>query len=164
MISLSFSPDMEMAILEGRKVCTTRRAVYAQAGDQFHVRGRKYQIVDVVEGSLSDISGYYYLLEGFSEPQEFCDFWARCYGVQWDGGQIGYVHFFAIADEGESSVRSMMEKICPVISTPGGFVTCQGTLCYAGRRVRTEDETIVVCAFIDREYKDDWDVISAVCD
>jgi len=128
MISLSFSPEMEVAILEGRKICTTRRVIHGQAGDRFLIRGRSYQIVDVVEGTLSDISEYYYLLEGFSEPQEFCDLGSRCYGVRWDGLQSGYVHFFAIADEGESSVRLMMEKICPVISTPGGFVTCQGIL------------------------------------
>ncbi len=55
-----------------------------------------------------------------------------------------------------------MEKICPVISTPGGFVNCQGTLYNAARKVHTEDGTVVVCAFIDREFRDDWDIISEV--
>ena len=101
MISLSFSPEMESAILQGRKVCTTRREIHGQTGDRFLIRDLEYRIVDVVESTLSDISEYYYLLKGFSEPQELCDFWARCYGVHWDGGQTGYVHFFAIADEGD---------------------------------------------------------------
>lgn len=162
MISLCFSPEIEMAILEGRKICTTRREIHGRTGDRFLIRDREYHIVDVVEGTLSDISEYYYLLEGFSEPQEFCNFWARCYGVRWDGGLTGYVHFFAISDERESSARSMMEKICPVISTPGGFVTCQGTLCNAARKIHTEDGTVVVCAFINPEFRDDWDVISEV--
>ena len=162
MISLSFSPEMEAAILAGRKICTTRREIHGQTGDRFQVRGRGYQIVDVVEGGLSDISEYYYLLEGFSEPQEFSDFWARCYGVRWDGRQSGYVHFFATAVEGESSARPLMEKLCPVMSSARWFVNCQGTLCHAARKVRTEDGTIVVCSIIDPEFHRDWDGIG-VC-
>ena len=74
MISLSFTPERKVAILEGRKVCTTRREIHGQAYDRFHIRGQTYQIVDVVEGTLSDISGYYYRFEGFLEPQEFAIF------------------------------------------------------------------------------------------
>ena len=58
MISLSFSPEIEAAIREGRKVCTTRREIHDQAGDRFLVRGREYQIVDVEGGMFLDLSEY----------------------------------------------------------------------------------------------------------
>jgi hypothetical protein len=163
MISLSFSPEMEKAVLEGRKICTTRREIHGQPGDLFQIRDRNFVIIDVVEGALSDISKYYYLLEGFSEPLEFCDFWTRRYGVRWNGCQNGYVHFFASVGDRESAARSMMDKICPVMSTAGGFVSCQGTLCNAARRVHMEDGTLLVCGLIDREFCRDWDMGYEVC-
>jgi hypothetical protein len=56
----------------------------------------------------------------------------------------------------------LMEKICPIISSGAVIVRCKGTQCNACRPVRVEEGTIWVCALIDRDFSDTWEVADGV--
>lgn len=51
----------------------------------------------------------------------------------------------------------MREKICPFLSTGVVLLPCQGRDCAAFRKVYLADQTVCVCALIDREFADCWE-------
>ena len=52
----------------------------------------------------------------------------------------------------------MEDRICPFISSGTVLVPCLGRRCTACRSVLTGEEWIVVCALIDRDFSDCWEV------
>lgn len=94
-IDLQFTPEMESAILGGRKCCTSRRERYGNPGDRFIVGDMIYQIVDVLRVDLGEVAEAYFRLEGFDSVQEFRDFWNRRYKVPDNAWEMVYVHFFS---------------------------------------------------------------------
>jgi len=74
-ITLSFSDEMIKALIERRKMCTTRSKVKGKPGDRFPVAGEWWKIVDVVTLPLWQIAGTLYLLEGFLSPADFTRYW-----------------------------------------------------------------------------------------
>jgi len=73
LIHLSFSPEMEKAILEGRKIMTSRRESrpeWRPGPGVFRVGDRNYQIVACWWGYYKLIRDRLYAAEGFSSPEE----------------------------------------------------------------------------------------------
>lgn len=92
LITIKFSPDMEQAIIEGRKCCTTRNQLKGEIGDTFLVRDRIYQIVDILYVLTSEIS-VFAILDGFSGPDDYISRLWELYDLTDD--TILAVHFFA---------------------------------------------------------------------
>lgn len=91
-INLKFSPDMEQAIFDGRKCCTTRDEPKGKEGDFFLLRGVLFRIIyiKVTYCTLKTID-FYYRLEGFDTEVEF---FSRLYEL-YPNRVTFYVHFFA---------------------------------------------------------------------
>lgn len=77
LINLSFTPDMEEAILEGRKVMTSRREyrpVWRPGPGVFRVGDRNYKIIADWWTDYHTIRDRFYAAEGFSSPEELDQF------------------------------------------------------------------------------------------
>ena len=74
-IQLPFLPTFEQAILSGQKRATTRTRRHGYYGDVFEAFGRYFIITDVHRVQLNTVSYYYFLEEGFNNPQGFIDCW-----------------------------------------------------------------------------------------
>ena len=92
LINLKFSPDMEQAVIEGRKCCTTRMAQKGNVGDTFLVRDRVYRIVSILY-VLADEIYEFAMLDGFSNPSDYVSRLRELYNLK--SGYILTVHFFA---------------------------------------------------------------------
>ena len=93
-IPFSFAPEIEDAIIQGRKCCTSQHERGGIVGDMFLVRDRLYRIVHIHSCALYSVRNAYYDAEGFSSPGQFQAFWELCYG-SFEENKIGYLHFFA---------------------------------------------------------------------
>jgi len=116
LISLSFAPEMEEAILLGKKCCTSRVDKKDEnkkpippydVGDQFVVKGRLFEIVGVHRRVIQDVYVSYLSLEGFRDTpdspagKQFERFFTDVMGIprdQW--GKPCTVYFFAFAGFG----------------------------------------------------------------
>ncbi|MDV0442642.1 hypothetical protein [Methanorbis furvi] len=102
-IQLSFTPEMEAAILSRRKTCTTRLEQKGEAGDTFRLKdGRVCFISCVANFKFWQIVSILYGAEGFDEPGDFTDFWNNLPGYPnheecW--GRTFPVHFFTLREE-----------------------------------------------------------------
>ncbi len=79
LITLSFAPEMEEAILQGRKCCTTRfdkkdennkPIPPYEVGDRFVVQDRLYEIVGVHRRCIQDVYVSYLSCEGFRSSED----------------------------------------------------------------------------------------------
>ena len=79
LITLSFTPEMEEAILQGKKCCTTRfdkkdadnkPILPYEIGDRFVVRDRMYEIVGVQRRCIQDVYVSYLSCEGFRNTED----------------------------------------------------------------------------------------------
>lgn len=94
-IPLAFAPEMEAAILEGRKCCTCRHTAHGKPGDTFVIRDTLYRIVDIRPGGLNAVTRFYFRSEGFTNPIAFCQFWEKTYRRPYNPEEQVYIHFFA---------------------------------------------------------------------
>ena len=60
----------------------------------------------------------------------------------------------------EVPAAAMRRKICPFISFGETIVRCKGADCNACRPVPWEDKTIWVCALIDKDFGNDWEMLN----
>jgi len=94
LITLAFAPEMEDAIIAGKKCCTTRREKHGEVGDLFVVRDRVYRICHIHHCLLYSARDGYYDAEGFEFPGDFEEFWATNV-ERFDHSKIVHLHFFA---------------------------------------------------------------------
>ena len=99
LITIPFTSDMALAIIEGKKSCTTRTKQYGSVSDVFRVehdsRFETLIITQVERYPLSLIANHYYKAEGFSSPDEFKEKWRQLHprrGYRPD--DWGWTHFF----------------------------------------------------------------------
>lgn len=98
MVDIPFSPEMRLATIEGRKLCTSRNKRYGGPGDHFTLDGSIYRILDVQVWKLKDVAAKLYRLEGFDTPQQFIDIWNKLHYMRgWEPDKEVFVHFFAFA-------------------------------------------------------------------
>ncbi len=62
----------------------------------------------------------------------------------------------------EDQCPELRRRICPFISSGQDMVYCKGTGCNACKPILTDDGKIWVCALIDRDFADTWEVADGV--
>ena len=117
LITLAFAPEMEDAIIAGKKCCTTRREKHGEVGDLFVVRDRVYRICHIHHCLLYSARDGYYDAEGFEFPGDFQEFWTKNV-ERFDHSKIVHLHFFAY-----------LTDICPDFNL--GCNSCIPDLCLA---------------------------------
>ncbi len=99
-IVIPFSREMGRAILEGRKICTTRKEKMGEVGDYFIVSGKAYRIVWIEWVTLETVRDHLYALEGCGSPAEFEALWKRLHRGHFSGEKVYHLHWFARAEVG----------------------------------------------------------------
>lgn len=94
-ITLLFSEEMTEAVLEGRKVLTSRRTCKGATGDTFEIRGSQYRLVDVFRCELRNVRDTLFRLEGCDSPEQFEQVWRGLHGGEFPETDRLYVHAFA---------------------------------------------------------------------
>lgn len=110
LIPLSFSPEMEKAILEGRKIMTSRRKARPEwrpvpGSGYFRVGVEMYKIVAAWWEDYQIIRDRFYAAEGFSSPEEL-DQYFRGLGYPTNGRVYYYIIIFQTARFGRPSDES----------------------------------------------------------
>ena len=108
-IKLEFTEEMLRRIYQGKKICTTRESIHGSRGDTFEdPRGNKYRILEIIPTKLKKAIETYYSLEGFSDPQEFFDYWLKFKEIDTSkqykftkeySQKPAYIHFFQLIVE-----------------------------------------------------------------
>lgn len=98
-INLKFSPDMEEAIMEGRKCCTTRDKRKGEIGDLFVIKDRVYRLTDIQEVDSLDIQ-YCHRNDGFENVTNYMEKLHNLYpdkfkDLMGEPIPVLYVHYFA---------------------------------------------------------------------
>lgn len=62
----------------------------------------------------------------------------------------------------EEPCPELRRRICPFISCGTTLVYCKGTGCNACKPVFVEDGTVWICALIDRDFCDSWEVENGI--
>lgn len=94
-IKIKFNPEMERAIIEGRKCCTTRDEIKGNIGDLFRVKDRMYRIIQVDEIDLF-YSSAMANAEGFKSDIEYLDCMSEIYPDLVECSPV-FIHYFAYA-------------------------------------------------------------------
>lgn len=104
MLNIPFTPDMRKAILEGKKVATSRGKRYGWVGNVFVVGDVSFKITNVRRRRIDDVAQNDYRAEGFSSPDEFISYYMMVknktrarFGkppVEYNPDEIVYYHEF----------------------------------------------------------------------
>lgn len=95
--NLTFTREMEEAILSGKKTKTTR-AHPRQEGEIFVVRGHHYRIKRVWPQTLATVKTFYFAAEGFTTPEAFEIFWRHMRRGPFEPDRVVFVHTFEEVD------------------------------------------------------------------
>jgi hypothetical protein len=116
LINLKFSPEMEKAVMEGRKCCTTRDEPKGKIGDVFRVKGRLYRVIQI---TMCDFLNVLPLAnaEGFSSDIKF-EIEIRKYYPDITYDNKVFIHFFAYIGDW-----------CPQFGISGAACSDPETLC-----------------------------------
>lgn len=110
LITLTFSREMQRAIFEGRKCCTTRSEPKGKIGDTFTLLNRTYQIVDIRRQSLAYVAEFLYRQEGFDSPEAFTAFLTQLHPGGFSLTWGYYVHWFARVEDTEADLRKALSR------------------------------------------------------
>jgi hypothetical protein len=97
--NIPFREDMALAVISGRKHCTTRTYKMGHVGDVFPVSWegitRKYKLRHIEQRRLDFVAQFLYVPEGFDSATEFIDIWNEIHprrGFQPE--DVRWVHWF----------------------------------------------------------------------
>ncbi len=93
-VNLHLTQDEESDILKKGRGYVFKSRPQGRTGDIFSIDGRRFELVDVCERSLSMISKQYYTLKGYSTPSDFAAAWKREHPGEWNPDAKLYVHWF----------------------------------------------------------------------
>lgn len=116
LIKIKFNSEMERAIIEGRKCCTTRDEIKGNIGDLFRVKDRMYRIIQVDESDLF-YSSAMANAEGFKSDIEYLDCMSEIYPDLVECSPV-FIHHFAYAGPWcpqfgvNGAVCSVPERLC----------------------------------------------------
>ena len=94
-VEIPFSKVMVKAVLEGRKVCTSRSEVKGDLGDTFMIADKEYRIVDIQRHRLISVTSMLFRQEGTNSPEEFEELWKSLHRGHYNGSAFVQTHFFA---------------------------------------------------------------------
>lgn len=87
--------SMVHAALCGEKTQQRRNGVYAYPGEDFDLEGTKFELVDLRQQRLGDMTEQDAVAEGYSSLQDYKDVILRMHkGMQWDEGTSVWLHIF----------------------------------------------------------------------
>ena len=119
LIKIKFNSEMERAIIEGRKCCTTRDEIKGNIGDLFRVKDRMYRIIQVDEIDLL-YSSAMANAEGFKSDIEYLDCMSEIYPDLVECSPV-FIHYFAYAGpwctiladpEGGTGIDAEAVRVC----------------------------------------------------
>lgn len=93
-VNIQLTQDEEADILKRGRGFVFKSTPQGRAGDTFSIDGRRFELVDVCERSLSMVSQQYYTIDGYSTPSDFSAAWKRAHRGVWDPDAKLYVHWF----------------------------------------------------------------------
>ena len=107
-IEIPFSYEMAVAIIDGKKVATTRREAKGQIGDMFLIQDPRYdpngwtaerhrhlfRLIEIMNVGLVTARDFYFRLEGFDSPEAFEETWRSLHRGHFTTGKLYYIHFF----------------------------------------------------------------------
>ena len=94
-VNIPFRDDMKLAILNGKKTCTSRNKRYGYIGDQFEIDGQKFVLTWVSHVYLDDVAHLKYQDEGFESPNQFIEVWNQIHPRKgFDPLQTVWLHEF----------------------------------------------------------------------
>ena len=95
-INIPFQESWREAVLDGRKVCTSRGKRYGKPGDTFGAFGQEFELLAVARVSLEDVSQHLFRQEGCSSPEELRAIWAELHPRKgFVPEKMVYVHWFS---------------------------------------------------------------------
>lgn len=99
LINIPFTDDMALAVIEGRKSCTTRTKRYGRVGDVFRVeheaRFETLILTQIEQYPLWLVAVKYYDKEGFSSQEYFQEKWRQLHHRRgYRPNDIVWTHFF----------------------------------------------------------------------
>ena len=94
-VKIPFQERWRDAMLDNRKVCTSRNRRYGKPGDIFQAFGTDFELLTIAEMSLKEVSDNLFQQEGCSSPGEFERLWAELHPRRgFVPGQMVNVHYF----------------------------------------------------------------------
>ncbi len=102
-VNLHLTSAEEAGILNKRKGYVFKDRPWGKAGDTFSVDGRQFELIDVSERSLNNVSQKYHTMDGYATPSDFLSGWKTVYGSEGDPGSILYIHWFRDITKPESN-------------------------------------------------------------
>jgi hypothetical protein len=117
---MTFRPEAEAALREGRKIATTRRNPHGRKGDIFHAFGMTFRLDRVDPGSLAEAAGQYHHAEGHATVSDYLRWLAECYPEEiWTENRIVWVHLFHRVPDAPGAVATP-PVVSAVQETPPG--------------------------------------------
>jgi hypothetical protein len=92
-IHIPFQPFWEQKLNDGIKTCTSRNRRMGWPEDIFTYRGIRFEITEVFEILLNEVSIIYYKEEGCNTKEEFISIWRSIYH-RWEPGRVVFLHRF----------------------------------------------------------------------
>jgi len=94
-VEIKFMKMFKTAMLEGRKICTSRNNPVAEPGDTFEAFGQRFRVTNVEPALLGGVARLYCRDEGADSPEHFLQIWRRTQrGRTPDETRTVYVHWF----------------------------------------------------------------------
>jgi len=94
-ITIPFHHEMKLAILHGKKDCTSRNKKYGVPGDYFILDQKKFVVGQILKMNLVEVAHMLYAREGFDSPGAFIEYWNMLHPRKgYDPHHEVYVHFF----------------------------------------------------------------------
>lgn len=93
-VNLHLTPEEAAGIISKGKSYVFKDQPQGRAGDNFFVNGRKFELIDVCERSLSIISQSYHTLDGYPTSTDFISGWKAAHNGEWNPEAVRYVHWF----------------------------------------------------------------------
>lgn len=95
-VNIPFQECWREAMLEERKVCTSRGRRYGKQGDIFRAFGIDFELLAVAKMPLKDVSDCLFRQEGCCSPEEFERIWAELHPrAGFVPEKLVYVHWFS---------------------------------------------------------------------
>ncbi len=94
-IQIPFRSHFKQAIIQGRKIATSRTRKYGKPGDEFEAFGYVFVIERQERISLGVVAYRHYQAEGFDTPEQFKNEWMQIHQQRgYDSEQKVWMHWF----------------------------------------------------------------------
>ena len=103
-ITIPFHHEMEKAIIENRKCCTSKNKKQGNVGDWFVINDNTYRLTFVLRCTLEEVATEYYKDEGVDSTEAFITMWNKLHPI------LGYVPTKLVYTHWFEEEKSSLEK------------------------------------------------------